>query len=316
MYLIFGRRVSEEYSQLLSQYAIIFHALIDAQLSGDVQAVDENINRLYQNVMERALFVESINPYWSASVYEELFFSYIRHILETSNAILEHDSARDIELYDILNEHTDRMGDIFAQGIYEYLTSGLSIGQQPLSDSVPCITHGQMNDIYTIRMLWFELIVWVRNYMIMRYTNTGNPEEAIVRLIQVVDDYTTALQKFYPEMDADQYAQLFYSYIFLIRDFVTAMIENNVEELNRTTMELYRNADERAAFLASIDPAWDEEARRDELYANLKNTFEESNAFLTQDYALSIDIFTRLLDQAEMASSVLSTVLFEHITTT
>ncbi len=316
MYLVFGRRISEEYSQLLSQYAIIFHSLIDAQLSGDAQAVEKNVDRLYQNVRERALFVSSINPYWSADEYEALFNSYIMHILETANALLEQDSARDIYLYDLLNEHTDEMGDVFARGIYEYLTSGLSIGSTDRfgDQEIPCITYEQMNDIYTVRMMWFELIIWVRNYMIMRYANVGNPEEAIIRLSQVADDYVTTLHKFFPNMDADRYMELFNSYIFLIRDFVSAMIDDDVEELNRITVELYQNADERAAFLASIDPAWEEDARRNELYESVRNTIEESNTFLTEDYEKNIDIFTRLLDQAEMASSVLSNVLFEHIT--
>ncbi|HZK01685.1 MAG TPA: hypothetical protein VFC96_02360 [Anaerovoracaceae bacterium] len=317
LYLVFGRRISEEYSQLLSQYAIIFHQLIDAQLEGNIEAVNENVKRLYQNVEDRAIFISSINPYWSAEAYQELFNSYIKNMIESANAILEQDSVRDIELYDMLNEHTDRMGDVFAEGIYAYLTSAASINSSNILSNpgdVPCVTQEQMDDIYTVRMLWFELIVWTRNYMIQRYAGTGDPEEALIRLMQVPVTYVTTLSKYFPDIDVDQYLQLFFNYITLISDFVTAMIDDDVERLNEITVELYRNADERAAFIASINPEWNEEERRNELYANLSSTIEQSNTFLTGDYERNIDIFTRLLDQAEIASAVLSNGLFEHIT--
>lgn len=288
--IIFGRQAAEEYSQLLSQYAIIANELITAQLAGDLETVNRSVERLYQNVDARADFLQNLNPYWSAEEYRNLFYGFIEHVIELANATAARDTAREIEHFDALNEHTDRMGDTFAEGLYAYLTSG----SPPAEINVPCITLEQMADIYTIRMFWFELVVWIRTYMLSRYAGTGDPEMIFARLMQVPETFVNTMKKFFPKIDVESYLQLFNTYLELIASFVTAMLENNVEELNLVTRSLYENADERAAAVSAINPFWQEEPWRDLLYANLRNTIEESNTFLTGDYERNIDIFTRI----------------------
>jgi len=308
--IIFGRQAAEEYSQLLSQYAIIANELIIAQLAGDLETVNRSVERLYQNVDARADFLQNLNPYWSAEEYRNLFYGFIEHVIELANATAARDTAREIEHFDALNEHTDRMGDTFAEGLYAYLTSG----SPPAEINVPCITLEQMADIYTIRMFWFELVVWIRTYMLSRYAGTGDPEMIFARLMQVPETFVNTMKKFFPEIDVESYLQLFNTYLELIASFVTAMLENNVEELNLVTRSLYENADERAAAVSAINPFWQEEPWRDLLYANLRNTIEESNTFLTGDYERNIDIFTRLLDIAETSSTFLAQGIFDYIT--
>jgi tetratricopeptide (TPR) repeat protein len=310
MQIIFGRQAAEQYSQLLSQYAIIVNELITAQLARDLEAVNQSVEQLYQNVDVRSDFLQNMNPYWSAEQYRQLFYSFIEHMIETANAIASGDSAREIELYDILNAHTDRMGDTFAEGIYAYLTSG----SPPAEINVPCITLEQMNDIYTIRMFWFELAVWIRMYMLSRYAGTGDPEQIFARLTEVPVRFVNAMKKFFPEIDVEDYLQRFTTYLNLLADFITAMLENDVEELNRVTRSLYENADDRAAFVDAINPFWEEEPWRELLYANLRNTIEESSTFLLGDYERNIDIFTRLLDLAETSSTFLAQGIFYYIT--
>ena len=308
--IIFGRQAAEEYSQLLSQYAIIANELIIAQLAGDLETVNRSVERLYQNVDARADFLQNLNPYWSAEEYRNLFYGFIEHVIELANATAARDTAREIEHFDALNEHTDRMGDTFAEGLYAYLTSG----SPPAEINVPCITLEQMADIYTIRMFWFELVVWIRTYMLSRYAGTGDPEMIFARLMQVPETFVNTMKKFFPEIDVESYLQLFNTYLELIASFVTAMLENNVEELNLVTRSLYENADERAAAVSAIHPFWQEEPWRNLLYANLRNTIEESNTFLTGDYERNIDIFTRLLDIAETSSTFLAQGIFDYIT--
>lgn len=308
--IIFGRQAAEEYSQLLSQYAIIANELITAQLAGDLETVNRSVERLYQNVDARADFLQNLNPYWSAEEYRNLFYGFIEHVIELANATAARDTAREIEHFDALNEHTDRMGDTFAEGLYAYLTSG----SPPAEINVPCITLEQMADIYTIRMFWFELVVWIRTYMLSRYAGTGDPEMIFARLMQVPETFVNTMKKFFPEIDVESYLQLFNTYLELIASFVTAMLENNVEELNLVTRSLYENADERAAAVSAINPFWQEEPWRDLLYANLRNTIEESNTFLTGDYERNIDIFIRLLDIAETSSTFLAQGIFDYIT--
>jgi len=312
MQIVFGREISEQYSQFLSQFPIALRDLLNAQTEGDMEAVARNIDRLYQNVAERAVFLEEINPYWSEAEYIELFSTYIQLILEVANALAARDFNKGMELYDRLTAHSNRMGDVFAQGLYEYITSGQQAAE-PLSPQ-QCITFDQMNTIYYIRMFWFELVIWIREYMLSRYLNLGDADEIYAWLNQVTADFVNNMKQIFVEIDTAEYLQLFRDYLGLIDALITAQIEGNIDEMSRITQSLYQNADERAAFVASINPFWNEDDARVRLYNNLRSTIEESTTFLTGDYARNIDIFSRLLDQAESTSNFLAQGAFEYLT--
>jgi hypothetical protein len=117
--IIFGREISNRYSQMLSQFPIALQALVSAQLAGNVEGMQESVDRLYLNVNQRAAFLEEINPYWSEAGYQALFGLYVQHTVELANAIAARDFSRDIEIYDELTALTDQMGDTLAQGIYD-----------------------------------------------------------------------------------------------------------------------------------------------------------------------------------------------------
>jgi hypothetical protein len=306
--IVFGRENSENYSQLLSQFAIILRDLISAQLEGNTDEVNQNINRLYEDVDQRAAFLEAINPYWSEAEYKNLFGTYIQYIVDEANALATGDYARDIEIYDRLNAHTNIMGDVFAEGLYNYITSG----SPPVRAGEQCITYEEMNEIFGIRMFWFELVTWIRNYMFSRYLNLGSTEAVYQRLLQVPVDYINVLKQIFGDTVTEDYIQLFYTYIELIDAFITAQIEGNIDE-NRITQLLYKNADERAAFIASLNPYWDETEWRNRLYNNLRSTIDESTSFLAGNYARNIDIFSTLLDQAESTGNYFAEGLFNYL---
>jgi hypothetical protein len=206
------------------------------------------------------------------------------------------------------------MGDIFAQALYYYITSGSqNTGNPPAQYSQQCITAGQMNAIYDIRMFWFELSTWIRAYMLSRYRGVGNEAQILARLKQVPVNYTNQLKQFFGEKNVERDLQLINTHIDLISALITAQMAGNTEEINRITRELYRNADERAAFLASINPFWDENEWRRRLYDKLQATINESITFQTGDFARNLDIFSTLLDQAEETSSYYMQGLVDYI---
>jgi hypothetical protein len=185
MELIFGHEAANRYSSLVSEFPIALRDLVSAQLEGDAQAIQQNLDRLYVNTAQRAAFLEAMNPYWSTTEYQNLFGSYIQHTIEEANAIATRNFTKDIEIFDELTELTNTMGDTFAQGIYDYITTG-----QPTEnlEQEQCITYEQMNEIFNIRMFWFELVTWVRAYMLARFKGIGNEQEALARLRQVPVD--------------------------------------------------------------------------------------------------------------------------------
>ncbi len=310
--IVHGREASEKYSQILSQFAMALRDTVTAQLDGNLEEVERNVNRLYQTAAERRAFVQAMNPY-AAPDYEYLFETYVYYILEEANALAAGDYQRDIRIYDLLTAHAERMGDAFAEGIYDYITSGAGDSGLLPRDDRQCITMDQLNAIFGVGMFWFEFVTWIRNLMISRYLGLGNVDEVKARLLQVPAEFVNVMMQVFGEQVTADYLQLFYEYIDLIDALITAQMANDTGEIGRITRLLYQNADERAAFITSLNPLfWDEREWRDRLYTNLRSTLDESTTFLTGDYARNIDIFSRLLDQAESTSNYFEQGLFPY----
>lgn len=308
--VIYELESSNIISQQLSQIAIDLRDLITAQLQGNSEAMNQGVDRLYQDAENFASHLASINPYIKKSEWKALMDSYIRYTIEEANSFITGNYSNDIDLFRRLTELTNRMGDIFAEALYNYINSGAQV-VYPADQE--CITYEQMNRIYTIRMFWFELVTWTRAYMLSRYRGIGNADELMSRLKQVPEEYVEEQRQIFGT-DIDPSLQLINTYIDLIDALITAQIEGNNEEIDRIVQLLYQNADQRAALVASVNPFWDQNEWKDRLYGHVRNTIDESITLQTGDYTRNLDIFRTLLDQAESASGYYARGIFEYIT--
>ncbi len=297
-----GREAADRYSQLLSTYAIALRDLISAQLEGNAEAVNQNVNRLYQDQSERASFISSINPYVNEKAWLKQLETYLQYTIEEANNIMSGNYKKNIELFDRLNELGSQLGDALAQSLYNYVTSGTQEITPP-QNRQPCLTDEQVDSIYNIRMFWYEMLTWVRSLMLSKYLKLEGEAEIYDRLKQIPENYVNTLRQFFGDNPAidDLHLEL-NKYIELINSLIDAQIAGNHDEVNRITQLLYRNADERAASVSKLNPFWDQTEWRTRLYDNLSLTLEESNTFSTKDYARNLDIFNSLLDLAESTS--------------
>ena len=311
--VIFGRQIAQENAEYLSSYALIFKDLLTSQLKGDTQAIQQNIDRFYQNINENAAFLASINPYWNEAQWRDLLGTYFRYTIEEANSFASGNYVQDIQTFDKLTDLNNTMGDIFAQGLYNYITT-----RQEPTGSVPpgvqCITSDQMNLIYSIRMFWFELVTWVRAFMLSRYRGIGDANQVFNRLQQVPNDYVNNLRQFFGDNPAIDELQLeLNTYIDLLDDLITAQMNGSIDDINRITQLLYQNANERAASVSKLNPYWNEGEWRNRLYNNLRSTLDESVTFLNGDYARNLDIYRTLLDQAESSSGYFAEGLVKYL---
>jgi hypothetical protein len=276
-----------------------------------MKAVSDNIDLLYQNVRERAAYLAEINPFFNEAQWVNMLETYQQYTLAQINSFITGNYDEDIKKFKELTALTDYIGVVFAEGIYDYLTSGAK-STNPGSEL--CLNYKQMNTIYQIRMLWFELNSWVRSYMLSKYKGIGNEKQIYARLKDVSTEYANNLEFFFgknPEID--QLDLLISEYIDLIDSFITAQMQGNTDEVNRITRLLYQNADHRAAAVSSVNPYWEENEWKNRLYNNLRSTLEESTTFLSGDYGRNLDIFSRLIDSAESASDYFAEGLLSHL---
>jgi len=311
--ITFERENSNRLSQLLNQFTYALQDLITSAIQRNNDAINQNVKRLYKTADDIAEFLPSINPYLIQTEWKDMMEKFVSYIIEEINSIITGDSLKDIEFFDSLTDLTNKMGDIFAQGFYDYITSGLQIANNiPPQSNQQCITYEQMNQIYSIRMFWFELFTWLRAYMLSRYRGLGNADEMKARLEQVLIEYVNALKQIFGEK-VEPYLQILNNYIDLINALITAQKEGNTNEIYRITQLLYQNADQRAAFITSLNPYWDQSEWTRRLYNNLRITVDESTTFLSGDYSRNLDIFDTLLDLAENTSGYFARGLFNYI---
>ena len=127
----FGRVNAVQYGQLLSQFVIIFRDFITARMEGNADAVKQNTDRLYQNVADRAAFLAKLNPFWSEKEYIRIFGQFIQYIIAITDTIAvaneTGDYSGDLTTYEQLADNVRQLGDIFAQGIYDFITNGAPV---------------------------------------------------------------------------------------------------------------------------------------------------------------------------------------------
>lgn len=307
----FGREIADQYAQLLGQSVILLRDYISAQIDGNEEAVTQNYEQLTQNISERASFLAAMNPYWDELEYRELLRTFMEYILEIIDIYLTQDYDRDFLVYDQLREQIFYMGYVFAEGLFNYVTSGADPGAIPQNE--PCVTYDQMAAIFRIRLFWLELNIWIRNYMLSRYVGLGLSDRVLARLRQVPVEFVSFLRRIFGGVAGDEYIRLFNNYIDLIDQFITAQLENDAERVNEIIQLLYQNADGRAALFVSLNPYLNEGQWRNMMENNVRTTINESTTFLTGNYPRNIEIFSTLLDRSENMGNAFVDGLFRYL---
>lgn len=309
--IIFGRRAANTYSQLLNEFSVGIREMITAQMQGDTEAMQQAVDRLYRNVAERAAFLASINPYLNESQWKELLEGYLRLTIEEANSFASQNYVRDIAIYDELIAFSDLTGYVFAESLYNHITSG----GQCKKDMMPeeCITYEQMNAIFGISMLWFELITWIRSHMLSVVENLGNEEEIHTRLRLVADAFGNAMRIIFGEEAGDTTEQHINILIDLLDELIIAQMEGDIERVNEITGLLYQDAHDHAQHLASLNPAWEESAWEPLLFDMVKDLINMSTALLAGDYTQHMDIYSTSLARAETTSEYFAEGIYQYL---
>ena len=314
LHLNFGRENQDRYSQMLGQFVIALRELISAQIEGNTEGVNQNLQRLYENLDTRGAFLEAMNPYWSADEYRSLFETYSQYLIEDANAISSGNFNEDIAIFDNILELTQILGNTFAQGVYNYVTSGQTTSPAQIGER--CITYDQMQIIQNITTVWFDLEVWMRSYMLNKYFGLSADEEATFnRLIRVVVDYTNEIEYIYGEEFSANLLQLLYEYLDLFVNYINAYQAGNVDEVNRIIPLLYQNAASRAALQGSANAFLSADEWRKRLYdMQVRGLINEAAALFSGNAASNLDIFIDLLTQAESMADYFERALFNYYT--
>jgi len=160
------------------------------------------------------------------------------------------------------------------------------------------ISYGQMNLINTLRKLLLELSMWRRAYLVSNASNFGDLAAVGNKLYSMPTSIGDVLEVFFGSTIARRIENMIREQIIIGLEILRAEKEGNIEVINENTKSLYQNANQMAAYLAQINPNWEEQKWNDLLYEYYETTILEMVAVLAGKYEESVVLFEAMENQA------------------
>lgn len=175
------------------------------------------------------------------------------------------------------------------------------------------IISGQSNLVFRARMLWRDMATWLTIYMFSLYGGYGNHDLIEAKLYQVPLEYGHVMKLIFGDRVSEDYITSLSNYIIILRNLFHAQLTGDADAASEYTKQLYQNVEQRAAFLAQINPYWQEDTWRTLLYTFNSMILEDSTSLLTQQYEQNILIFDRLLAQSTIIGDYFSQGIFNYL---
>ena len=121
-----GVELAEQFQSLLSMYLNHAQILVDAQKNMDQEAMNNTVSALYRDADSMADFLASINPYWSKSQWQNLFYQLTEMGITEIVDIFSGNYDEEIDLRDRMLKLGLVLGDYMAGGVMHYLVPDIS----------------------------------------------------------------------------------------------------------------------------------------------------------------------------------------------
>ncbi len=175
------------------------------------------------------------------------------------------------------------------------------------------LMSGEMNLIFRARMLWRDLATWMTIYLVSTYGNYPNQDALRQKLYDLPQEYDNLLRLVFGDAATTEYVNLVSTYIVILQSLFHAQLEGDGDTVSELARRLYRNLDQQAAFLARLNPYWEEETWRSLLHHYNHLLFENSMTLLTEDFNKNVDVFGRLLSFSSVIGDYFSEGIIDYL---
>ncbi len=156
----------------------------------------------------------------------------------------------------------------------------------------------KMNLTNKFRKLWEQHIMWTRSFIISTAEELGDLSLVTERLLRNPKDFARLLRHFYGNNQAAKFEKLFTEHLLIAADLVNAAKAGNATGAEQARKKWYKNADDIALFLSSINPCWSQQEWKSLLYSHLKMTEDEAVFRLNRKYKEDIMIYDDIQTEA------------------
>jgi len=175
------------------------------------------------------------------------------------------------------------------------------------------LTTGQMNLVFRGRMLWRDLATWLATYMFSVSGGYGNQDAISERLYRLPLDYGNVMKLFFGDKLSEHYINLLSIYIVVLQSLFLAMIKGDASAVNDYAKRLYQNIDQMSAFLAQINPFWQQDVWSSLLYNINGLAIGFATTLLTRDFQRNVDIYDRLLSTSSVIGDYFTEGIFNYL---
>ena len=138
------------------------------------------------------------------------------------------------------------------------------------------------------RQLWMQHVAWTRSFITSDIASLGDKEAVLERLLKNQDDIGNSIKPYYGEETGNKLAALLREHIQLAGQVLDAAKSGNQADLEKYNALWYKNADQIADFLSSINPKYSNQVLKDMLHKHLQFLTTQVTARLNSDWKKDI----------------------------
>lgn len=151
-----------------------------------------------------------------------------------------------------------------------------------------------------MRKLWEQHVFWTRLVIISIIDRLKDEQDMTERLLRNPKDIANLYLPFYGKDVAETINKLITDHLVIASNLVHAIMNNQNKEVTDYNKKWYKNADEIAYTLSSINKYYDEQTLRKMLHEHLDLTKEEVMNRRNGNHQKEIEIFDKIENQALM----------------
>lgn len=173
-------------------------------------------------------------------------------------------------------------------------------------------TQEQVQLKTAMQRLWIDHVIWTRSFIVSFLEDINNQDAVLERLLKNQNDIGNAIKPFYGEKAGNQLATLLREHIVIAGNLIGAARQKNMADFKKFNEQWFRNADDIAEFLASLNPNWIENDFKNALYIHLQLLTDQVNAILNKEYEAEIVAFDKGTDHITLLADMLTNGIFRQ----
>ena len=185
------------------------------------------------------------------------------------------------------------------------------IPHEPIPAPEQYLTYEQMNLINSFRFFMLDMAIYSRfiSSCVILYKDCFDP--VFARLLQVPYDSYQQMVTYLGREKAAGYYNLVNQHIIIMVELLQALQAGNQQEADTLVAKWYRNAEEIASYLASVNPYWSKEEWRSLIYKYIQLLLNQILSTQTNNFQQSVMIFDELRYHAVLMGDTLATGMMQ-----